>query len=57
MEVTGQLHHPNDSTAQKETLEPSKETAGWKQQQMLIIQRTITSLMLNERIIPQESSP
>jgi len=44
MEVTGHLHRPMDSTAQKETLEPSKETAGWEQEQMLIIQRREQSL-------------
>jgi len=45
MEVTGQLHRPTDSTAQRETLEPSKETAGWEQEQMLIVQRREQSLL------------
>jgi hypothetical protein len=45
MQVTSQLHLPTDSTAQKETLEPSKETAGWEQEQMLIIKRREQSLL------------
>jgi hypothetical protein len=46
MEMTGQLHCPTDATAQKETLQPSKESAGCEKEQMLIIQRREQSLLL-----------